>query len=139
MGWGTYLITPMYFSKENYKTKYDVEKSLNEIREIIENYKMRLFQFATMTDPKKFCPDDYASPLQWIEEEMSEIFRELEFAYTDEYKLTILLDAWDRCHNSEGKAIVPNEPLKIWDMDYCGGDFIDEVYPDGTPVNKEIE
>ena len=139
MGWGTYLITPIYFSKENYKTKYDVEKALRENKEHIENLKIRLFEFATMTDPKKFCPNDYASPLNWIEEEFSDIFKELEWAYTDDYKLTMLQESWDRCHTNDGKAIVPNEPLKIWNMDFCGGDFIDEVYPDGTPVNNEIE
>lgn len=137
MGWGTYLVTPMYFSKETYRTKYEVEIALKNARDKINDYKNRLKNLAFMTEPKKFCPEDTYSPLNWIEDELSEIFEELEWAYTDEYKLSVLYEAWDRCHDDKGNAIVPDKPLKVWDMDFCGGDFISEVYPDGTHVTDE--
>ena len=133
MGWGTYLVTPMYFSKETYKTKYEVEKALNEVKETISHCKARLKNFAIMTEPQKFCPEDM-DPMSWIESEVEEILEALEWAYTDDYKLTMLLDRWDDCHDKNGNAIIPPKPYKLWRMNFCGGDFIKEVYPDGTEV-----
>ena len=137
MGWGTYLVTPLYFSKDTFKTKYEVEKALKETRESISIYKDRLKAFALMTEPQKFCPKDIDAPLEWLEGELSDLFEALEEVYTYEYKLLLLHDAWDRCHDKNGNAIVPNKPLKVWDMDFCGGDFITEVYPDGTPADYD--
>ena len=139
MGWGTYLITPIYFSKETYRCKYDVERELTDTRERISRYRERLKNLAFMTEPQKFCPSDCGSVMVWIEDELDEIFSELDIEYTKEYKLSLLLDAWDDCHDEKGNAIVPNEPLKIYDMNYCGGDFIKEVYPDGTFVENNLE
>ena len=45
-----------------------------------------------------------------------------------------MFNSSDKCHDSDGNAIVPPKPFKVWDVNFCGGDFIKEVYPDGTPV-----
>lgn len=123
----------MYFNKETYRSKHEVERALKEVKESIEVYKARLKNFAIMTEPQKFCPEG-EDPLTWLEEEMEEILEALEWAYTDDYKLTMLLDNWDDCHDKNGNAIIPPKPLKLWTMCFCGGDFIKEVYPDGTEV-----
>lgn len=135
MGWGTYLVTSMYFSRDTFKNKHQVEEELKSVRNKITSYKDRLKSLAIMTEPQKFCPED-CSPLEWIEDQINDIFTELEWEYTKDYKLTMLLDAWDKCHDNDGNAIVPPKPFKVWDMDFCGGDFIKEVYPDGTPVEN---
>ena len=138
MGFGTYLISPIYFSKETYQSRYQVEKDLKNVRNSIADYKATLKSLVLITEPQKFCPKD-ENPLSWIQEYTDEILEALEWLYVDEYKLSMLLDAWDKCHDKNNNGIVPAEPLKIWDMYYCGGDFIKEVYPDGTKVENDID
>ena len=128
----------MYFSKDTFTSKHQVEQELKEVHKRIASHKDRLKSLAIMTEPQKYCPKD-EFPLNWIDEEIDTIFEELEWDFTEEYKLEMLLNSWDKCHDENGNAIVPPKPMKVWDMDFCGGDFIKEVYPDGTPVNDEEE
>lgn len=58
MGFGTYLISPIYFSKETYQSRYQVEKDLKNVRNSIADYKATLKSLVLITEPQKFCPKD---------------------------------------------------------------------------------
>jgi hypothetical protein len=66
MGWGITLNTDIYYSKVGYKSKNEVSERIKDIDETLANIKARLLQFAFMTEPKKFIPED-SDPLYYRE------------------------------------------------------------------------
>ena len=121
MGFGTYLYTDIYFSRETYNSKHQVEDALEEARERLRYAKEKLAKLAFMTEPNKFCVNE-ESPDTYLDNELRYAFEEFEEAVIDDYKLTLLLDNWDETHDSEGKAIRPsNEDRKP----FICGDFIE--------------
>lgn len=121
MGFGTYLYTDIYFSRETYNSKYEVEQALEETRERLRYAKERLTKLAFMTEPNKFCVNE-ESPDTYLDNELRYAFEEFEEAVIDDYKLTLLLDNWDETHNSEGKAIRPSDEDR---KPFICGDFIE--------------
>ena len=88
---------------------------------------------------------DYdGSPEQWIDEKAEAIIHDLEIAAVDLYKYNLLLEMWDEYHmtvDGEERTITLPKELRdkkpIWQHAYGEGDWIDPVYPDGTPVAEE--
>lgn len=127
MGYSTDLWCWLTFYGKSYDTKGQAQEDLDYIKSTIEGYKDKLRAFAVMTEPKKLlkCKDienDDMDPLEYIDIEMNTIFRELEEAYIDEYKLEVLIDNWEYCHDKKGKPI---KPPKNYNIDTC---FIDGDY-----------
>lgn len=137
MGFGMYLMTTLYYNKVTYRTKYEVEQRIEELEESISRYKEGLYRLVMMTEPNKFITDKDTDLLWWLSNEYKEYTRLLEEALYELWKLELLCDNWDKCHDKSNNCIVPpREVEEWWDSAFCGGDFVKEVYPDGTPVSN---
>lgn len=125
MGWATYLTTTIEYYKETYNTKFQVEEEIEICKATIGRCKKDLLSYALITEPQKFCPEE-SDPLIWISNEVEDNLQLLEEETIKLYKLELLLEEWDKCHNKEGKAIKSKDD-KLWDKAYLSGDFIEAV------------
>jgi hypothetical protein len=125
MGWATYLMHTMEFSKETYKTKYEVEQEIEESKRIIEICEKDLYSFGIMTEPNKFCPEEN-DPILWLRNEIEDNIQLIKEETIKLYKLETLLENWDKCHNEKGDAIIPKDK-ELWNKVYMDGDFIETV------------
>lgn len=144
MGWGIYLYPQIYYSKVDYRTKWDVERAIDETKKVIKMLEEKLLSLVMTTEPNKMMPkDEECSPSEWLLFEYRNIMEgyddSLKGYYYELWKLELLLENWDGAHNKEGKAIHPPKGSFIeWDRAYMHGDFIESVYEDGTdPYSKE--
>lgn len=124
MGWSTELFCNLSFNKKTYNSLLEVENDIDEINMILNNIKSTLRQLAYITEPEKFySKDDYDSPGDYIESELSRCLDELDDYYFDLVKLEYLRDNWRNCHDKDGFAIEPPTPMD-WETAYITGDFI---------------
>lgn len=138
MGFGMYLMTTLYYNRESYKTKWEVEREIQDLKEDIERYKTSINNLVMITEPKKFITDENTDPVWWLTNEYKEYMELLEESQYKLWKLELLYEEWDKCHDKEDNCIVPPKEVdKWWDAAFCGGDYLKEVYPDGTPVRKD--
>ena len=117
MGWATYLTTTLTFNRETYKSKYEVETAIEENKDMINYYKSKLYNLAVMTEPQKMMPKDCEEPLWWIQKEFEEYYEGLTECIVEGWKLSILLDEWDKCHDSNGKPIKRELSIQYVDGD----------------------
>lgn len=83
-----------------------------------------------MTEPRKYCDEETQNPYYMVVNEFQDAMNNLEEAMYDKFKLELLLDNWDDCHNKEGLAIDPPEDIH-YDTAFLSGDFVKTVkYPD---------
>ena len=129
MGWSTELFCNISFNRETFNSKIEVQDKIEEIETYIQNAKDHLRDLLMMTEPGKFCPENY-DPLIWMRNEFQDSMEEIEDYSVELYKLNLLLTNWDACHNDNGLAI--NHPDGIdWNTAFLDGDFIRTVkYPD---------
>jgi len=145
MGYEVHVLAPLSFYNEDLRTKYQVQEKLNESEEGRNQAIKALYKLAYMTDPRKFMDKDYeGSPEEWIDERVEAIIHDINVASVDIYKYKLLLEMWDEYHvtvDGEEKTITLPKELRdkkpIWQHAYGEGDWIDPVYPDGTPVAEE--
>lgn len=137
MGWGTTFYTSLYFSKQTFRNKYEVENALEEAQEMRDWYKEKIKALVFMTEPNKFYKDVDGDLMGQIQNDLNDYFDGLEETNDDILKLSYLLEEWDKCHDKEGRAICPPEDIP-YDACYLHGDYIKMVYPDGTEVNNSI-
>jgi len=85
-----------------------------------------------MTEPKKFCEEE-ESPECYVDNRLRNAIETIEESTINIYKLQLLLDNWDICHNSEGKAISlrdkelsKEDTNRIWlsELAFFDGDFV---------------
>lgn len=105
MGWATYLTTDITFNRQTYKTKYEVETAIKENKDMLNYFKNKLNNLVVMTEPHKMMPKDCEDPLWWVQKEFEEYYEGLEECIIEDWKLGILLEEWDRCHDKDGKPI----------------------------------
>ena len=122
MGWETNLMVHLRYNRKSYQSKYEVERDLEDVNDMIKYHSNKLYSLAMMTEPKKFMEED-ADPLQWISNEVRDSLEELEEYYIDKYKLEMLIEYWDKCHTKEDEPIHAPESIG-WDDAYIDGDFI---------------
>lgn len=120
MGFGTYLYTEIYFNRQTYNSKYEVERAIKEAETQLENAKTKLTRLAFMTEPNKFCVND-ETPDSYLNEELKYAFEDFEEAVIELYKLNMLLDDWDAIHDKDGNAIRPSDEER---KPFICGDFI---------------
>ena len=144
MGWGIYLYPQIYYSKVDFRNKYDVEREIKHVKEVIKHLEHKLLVLVVTTDPKKIMPnEDEQSPLEWIMGEYNNLMEGYEDSlkgyYYKLWKLELLYENWDAAHNKDGKAIHPPKgSFKHWNSAYMHGDYVESVYEDGTdPYGKE--
>ena len=122
MGCETDLYTTLVFSHKTFNDRYDVESELDDTEKLIKLYENKLQTIGVMTEPKKYCGDE-DDPLAFINAEVSDALKELDELYVERYKLNLVLETWDKSHDSEGYAIKRPENVP-WDAAYLEGDFI---------------
>lgn len=137
MGWGTTLYTSLYFSRETFRTKYEVESALKDAKKMRDLYKDKIKAMVFMTEPNKYYSIEEGDILEQVQNDLDIQFNELDEYNYEIYKLELLLEEWDKCHNKDGKAICPPEDMP-YDTCYLSGDSIEMVYPDGTEVDNSI-
>lgn len=140
-----HVLAPYSFYGESFKTRGELEDAIDETKKGMEEAENALYKLAYMTEPQKFMDPDYeGSPEEWIDERLEAIKHDLKVAYVDLYKYGVLLEMWDKFHmkvDGEEKTITLPKDMRdktpIWDHAYAEGDWIEAVYPDGTPVAEE--
>ena len=145
MGVEMHVLAPISFYGETFKTKYELENAIEESRKGYDTAKNALYKLVYMTEPSKFMDPDYdGTPEMWLDERIEAIVHDIEVAKVDLYKYELLLEYWDTFHmkvNDEEKTItIPKEMRDvkpIYDYAYGEGDWLDIVYPDGTPVYED--
>lgn len=123
MGWSTELFTNISFNRKTYNTRYDVERDLEENKDMLNSMIQRLKQMVTITDPKKFI-DDETDPLWWLNNETDEILSEIQELAIENWKLEKLLDEWNACHTPEGEPIDLPENVNYMSS-FIWGDFVE--------------
>lgn len=130
MAWSTELFCNISYNRETFNSKYEVEDKLETVNKCIDGCKKTLRDLALMTEPNKFFNDDPDSNTYYqITKEVEDNMELLDEYYTERYKLSLLLENWENCHNKEGLAIDPPENIS-WNTAYLHGDFVRTVkYP----------
>jgi hypothetical protein len=133
MSQGTNLYTRLRFIDKTYNSKDEVLGDYNYVTDRIRQIKFRLFVFAMMTEPDKFKSDDESAEF-YIKSNVNDLLEEYETLIVEHYKLEMLLERWDKCHDeNNGLAIDPPKDIKYGH--YMDGDF---VYTVKCPTNKEL-
>lgn len=128
MAWHTDLMCDIEFNRETFNTINEVYNKIDEIESYIKTTKNTLRNLVVMTEPQKFCPEDY-DPLSWASGECEESLDLLEEYAIELYKLRLLLNNWDACHTKDGLAIDFPEGIR-YDSAFLQGDFVNTVkYP----------
>ena len=123
MSYSTDLWCCISFLRKTYKTKEDVQEDLEEARSNIRAAKETITKLVYMTEPSKFFNFGSESAMELINYELQSAFDSLEEAYCNENRLSILLDEWDNCHDSEGKSIQPPDGIDCMTA-FISGDYI---------------
>lgn len=123
MSYSTDLWCCISFSGRTYNSKDDVERDLDEVREVLYNARETISRLVFMTEPQKFYQvDGEESVADQLNYELESALETLEEYHCKELQLIYLLDNWDACHK-DGKAVKPPK-----DIDCCtaflDGDFI---------------
>jgi hypothetical protein len=92
MGWEIEFKTNIYLSKQEYKTKREVQDKIDELNDDIDSYKNQIKMFAS-SNPKDIIPDDWKDePIRWINDQTEELFSLMNGYIIDVYKLELYLD-----------------------------------------------
>lgn len=135
MSWSTELFCNISYNRETFNSKYEVEDKLNTVNRYINDCKKVLRDLAIMTEPNKFFNDNPDSdPYNQITINFEDTIELLEEYYIEKYKLLLLLDNWENCHNKEGLAIYPPDNID-WNTAYLHGDFVKSTK---YPTDKDL-
>lgn len=131
MGWSTELFCNISYNRKTYNSKYEVEDDIEDLNEQIKCCEETLRDMAMITDPSKFVSkDDDKSPYFFLCDNVKQNIDLLKDLIEERFKLYILRDNWENCHNKEGLAIYPPDEIH-YDTAYLCGDFVKSTkYPD---------
>ena len=76
MSWNTELFCNITFSRETFNQKSEVEDRIEETEKLLQNMKDQIRNFVMMTEPRKFCPENY-DPLIWINNEYEDLITQV--------------------------------------------------------------
>ena len=135
MGWSTKLFCNISFNRETFNSKIKVQDKIEEIETYIQNAKDHLRDLLMMTEPGKFCPENY-DPLIWMHNEFQDSIDLIEEYLVELYKLNLLLSNWDSCHDESGLAINPPDEI-TWETAFLDGDFVKTIkYPNANDISE---
>lgn len=135
MSWSTELFCNLSFNRETFNSKFEVQDKIKELDECINTCKKELRDMALMTEPAKFMgKEDESDPYFFVTSKVEDSLELLEEYTIERYKLQVLLENWENCHNEEGLAIYPPDGVN-WDTAYLHGDF---VHSTKYPTNKDL-
>lgn len=135
MGWSTELFCNVSYNRETFNSRGEVEDKISELDKNIESCKKAIRDMALMTEPSKFMSkDNDESPYYFVIEQVEDNLELLEEYIVERWKLSLLIENWNNCHNEEGLAIYPPNGVN-WDTAYLHGDF---VHSTKYPTNKDL-
>jgi hypothetical protein len=132
MSQSTRLFTTINFAGKTYNSLNEVRVELQEIEARIEELKSTLRVLAYMTEPNKMKPED-ATVSEYLDANVNYLYTEFEELFVKRYKLEMLIEEWDKCHNNEGLGINPPDDVKY--KSFIDGDF---VYTVKHPTNESL-
>lgn len=124
MGWGTTLVCGIYYNKKTYDTKYSVEEELEDLNDRLRDLREDILLLSAATDPNKVFPKS-EEPLTELRRRIKEDLEEIDEVTIDIFKLELLLENWDACHDKDGYAIDTPDNIE-WDSAFLYGDFIEK-------------
>lgn len=132
MSQSTRLFTTINFAGKTYNSLNDVRVELQDIETRIEDLKSNLRVLAYMTEPNKMKPED-ATASEYLDANVNYLYSEFEELFVKRYKLEMLLEEWNMCHNNEGLGINPPDEIKY--KSFIDGDF---VYTEKHPTKESL-
>lgn len=132
MSQSTRLFTTINFAGKTYNSLKEVENELQDIEIRINDLKSNLRVLAYMTEPNKMKPED-ATVSEYLEANVNYLYTEFEELFVKRYKLEMLIEEWDKCHNNEGLGINPPDDVKY--KSFIDGDF---VYTEKHPTKESL-
>jgi hypothetical protein len=132
MSQSTRLFTTINFAGKTYNSLNDVRVELQDIETRIEDLKSNLRVLAYMTEPNKMKPED-ATASEYLDANVNYLYSEFEELFVKRYKLEMLIEEWDKCHNNEGLGINPPDDVKY--KSFIDGDF---VYTEKHPTKESL-
>ena len=132
MSQSTRLFTTINFAGKTYNSLNEVRIELQDIEIRINDLKSNLRVLAYMTEPNKMKPED-ATASEYLDANVNYLYTEFEDLFVKRYKLEMLLEEWDKCHNNEGLGINPPDEIKY--KSFIDGDF---VYTEKHPTNESL-
>lgn len=135
MSWSTKLFCNISFNRETFNSKYEVKDKIDEIDKSIRICEEEIRDLVVMTEPSKFYDSThYDSPYAYIISTLKENIESLHEYTVEKYKLQLLLENWERCHNEDGLAIYPPDDIEDGNSYLCG----DFIYSTKYPTTKEL-
>ena len=136
MGYEVWTTRETYICGETFRTKEELMGRIKTCEQDIENCKARLKTLVFMTEPKKFYKED--DVMIYVERDFEEIMEELEDNLITLTRLWKFEEAWDKTHDSEGRSILPVNPLDLKNRkDYMGGDCMKYILEDGSEMPED--
>jgi hypothetical protein len=132
MSQSTRLFTTINFAGKTYNSLNEVRVELQDIEISINNLKSNLRVLAYMTEPNKMKPED-VTVSEYLEANVNYLYSEFEELFVKRYKLEMLIEEWDKCHNNEGLGINPPDDVKY--KSFIDGDF---VYTEKHPTKESL-
>lgn len=124
MAWYTDLFCNITFNRETFNNIYEVNNRIDELEACLQTAKNDIRNLVMITEPNKFCGDD--EPLCWLNKEFRNNMELIEEYSVELYKLKLLRNNWDACHNESGLAIDLPDNISYYDA-FLEGDFIKSV------------
>lgn len=132
MSQSTRLFTTINFAGKTYNSLNEVKNELQDIEISINDLKSNLRVLAYMTEPNKMKPED-ATVSEYLDANVNYLYTEFEELFVKRYKLEMLIEEWDKCHNNEGLGINPPDDVKY--KSFIDGDF---VYTEKHPTKESL-
>ena len=121
MSQSTRIFTRINFLDKTYNSKSEVERDLENVRNRLVELKSHLRVLAYMTEPNKFKDPDQSTDF-FVDSNVNYLYESFEELFVEEWKLSILLDRWDDCHNIDGLGIEPGDNFR--NRTFIDGDFV---------------
>lgn len=96
MGWGTSVTAEIYLSKQTFRSEYDLESHIEELKDELQNIRRRM-SMATIADVKNIIPkdeEDTTDPLFYAERFVREELDRFQEVSVELYKCESILEVW---------------------------------------------
>jgi len=92
MSWGTNFSTDIFLSRQEYKSKFDVEDRIKELDEQINDCEVQIKMYVSAT-PKDIVPTEYSEEqISWLNHQINEQFEMYRESVIDRFRLVLYLE-----------------------------------------------
>lgn len=138
MAWETDALIKVSFSRRTFNCKADVESFIEEKKGEIDIAKKTLCTLAYMTEPKKFCDEEY-DPAWWIQRQLDEALETIE---VNGYWIGVadhVLEAWDTMHHPDNGLALSDINRGSFDkLQRINGDFVKTCDATGQEITIDL-